>query len=251
MSGHSKWAQIKRQKGVTDIKRGQVFTKLATAITLAVKQGGGIADPNQNFRLRLIIERARAVNMPKENVARAIERGKGKTANGQELSEVVYEGFGPGGTLFIIEAVTDNKLRTTSEVKNVLEKNGARLGTPGAASYQFQKLGLVTVKKNAMPAGGQGVSTDEIFLTAADAGALDIEEAGEEVFIYTSSEDLAKVRDILSKTYEIFDAELIWKPILVVSINEKVTAAKVHSLSEKLEELSDVQKVFANFEIPT
>lgn len=243
MSGHSKWSQIKRQKGVADAKRGQAFTKMAKAIIIAVKQGGGIGDPAQNFRLRLAIEQARAINTPKENIERAIEKGMGKSGGGG-LEETVYEGFLPGGVAIIIEAATDNKQRTTPEVKSVLEKNGGTLATPGAVSYQFEQKGLITIEKGSK-------SLDDIFLVAADAGAEDIEEANEEVLIYTKPDQLASVRDTLVKNnLEVKEMELARIPKITIPIEDKQTADKVLKLIEKLEDLEDVQKVYANFDIP-
>lgn len=242
MSGHSKWAQIKRQKGVADIKKGQVFTKLANAITIAVRDSGGIGDPEKNFKLRLIIEKSRAVNMPKENIERAIEKGQGK-GKGEELAEVVYEGFGPQGVSIIVEATTDNKLRTNSEVKNVLDKNGGHLGSQGSVSYQFEKKGQITVNKN-------GKTLDEIFFQAADAGAEDVEEIGDQVLIYTKPEELSMVKQKLTGQLSVTDAEITRKPFVVVSISDKSAAQKILSLMEKLEALDDVQKVYANFDIP-
>ena len=246
MSGHSKWTQIKRQKGVTDKKKGQAFTKIAKAITIAVKQGGG-GDPAQNFRLRLAIEQARAINTPKENIERAIEKGMGKN-DGGGLEEIVYEAFGPSGIAIIIEATTDNKQRTTPEVKSILEKNGGTLAAPGAVSYQFEQKGLITVKKDSPPAGG---SLDDIFLLAADAGAEDVEEAGEDVLIYTRPDQLSLVRDMLVKNnLNVEDIEITRKPKITIPITDKESARKILALVEKLEELEDVQRVYANFDIP-
>jgi len=242
MSGHSKWAQIKRQKGVTDIKRGQAFTKIAKAITLAVKEGGGIGDPEKNFKLRLAIEKARAINTPKENIERAIERGMGK-GKGESLEEVVYEGFGPGGVAVIAEAATDNRQRTNSEVKSIFDKNGGTFGNPGSVSYLFQKKGTITIKKD-------GKTIDEIFLAAADFGAEDVEEAGEEVLVYTKPEDLGKVKDLLSNSLTVTNAEIIRKPFVAVTIEDKQTAQKVLSFMDKLESCEDIQRVDANFDIP-
>lgn len=241
MSGHSKWAQIKRQKGAADMKRGQAFTKLASAITIAVREGGGVADPVQNFRLRLSIEKARSINMPKENIERAIERGKGGGKD-DALQEVVYEGFAPGGVALIVEAATDNKLRTNSEVKNIIEKNGGTLGVPGSVSYQFQTKGLINVKKDR--------DLDEIFMIAADAGAEDIEEVADEVIIYTKPEELANVRNAIGEKLQILNAELTRKPTITVNISDKNIASKILSLMEKVESMDDVQKVYANFDIP-
>ena len=241
MSGHSKWAQIKRQKGSADVKKGQAFTKLSNVITIAVRQGGGIADPGQNFKLRLAIEKARSVNMPKETIERAIEKGKG-LEKGEGLQETVYEGFGPGGVAVIVEATTDNKIRTTAEVKNIFDKNGGTLGNPGSVSYQFQLKGQITVLK-------ENKSIDDIFLAAADSGAEDVEEAGDEVIIYTKPEELTKVREKLESQFKIVDAQLMRKPQVSVSVTEKETAEKVLSFLDKLEHLDDVNKVYANFDI--
>lgn len=243
MSGHSKWSQIKRQKGVADTKRGQTFTKLSNAITITVREGGGIGDPNSNFKLRLAIEKARGANMPKENIQRAIEKGQGK-GGGVALEEGVYEGFGPFGTAIIVEVVTDNKQRSATEIKNVFDRSGGTLASPGAVSYLFEQKGLITVKKN-------GKTVDDIFMLAADMGADDVEEAGDVVLIYTKPTDLAKVRDALSKQdLTIVEAELIRKPTNSVLIEDKESAQKVLSFVEKLEDLDDVQKVYANFDIP-
>ncbi len=242
MSGHSKWAQIKRQKGIADIKRGQAFTKVANAITIAVKQGGGVTDPNQNYRLRLEIEKARALNMPKSNIERATERGKGKNEKG-DLEEIVYEGFGPCGIAVIVEVATDNKLRTAPEIKNIFDKAGGMITSLGSVSYQFKTMGQIIVKK-------QQLSYDEIFLSAADLGALDAEEVGEEVYIYTKAEDLARIKDYIKNKTEVVSFELIKKPTVVVPIGNKEDAKKVLDFMEKLENHEDVQKVFSNFEIP-
>ena len=241
MSGHSKWAQIKRQKGVNDKKRGQTFTKLANAITIAVRQGGGIGDPNQNFRLRLTIDAARAANMPKENIERAIARAQ-NTKEG-DLEEVIYEGFAPGGVSIIVEAATDNSMRTTSEIKNVFNKAGANFGQPGSVSYQFKHVGEIIIKKN-------GKSFDDIFSVAVDAGAEDLEDAGDEVFIYTGLHDLAKVKDNLtSQGLEILEAGLVRIPIVTMQVTEKDKFEKIASFLNTLEEMDDVQKVYSNMEI--
>src|SRR6266567_1980364 len=190
MSGHSKWATIKRAKGANDAKRGQLFTKLSKAITIAARQGGGSPDPDSNFRLRLAIEAARAANMPKDNIERAIQRASGK--QDASLEEAIYEGFGPGGFSVIVETFTDNKLRTVSEVKNVFNKNGGSMGAQGSVMYQFEKNGVISVAK-------VGKSMDDIFLIAADNGVDDIEEAGEEVLLYTKLEDVANVKDTVTQ----------------------------------------------------
>ncbi len=242
MSGHSKWATIKRQKGVNDQKRGLQFTKLANAITIAVRQGGGTVDPGMNFKLRLAIDAARAANMPKENIERAIQRAAGKMS--ADVVEAKYEGFGPGGFSVIVETVSDNKMRTVAEIKNLFDKNGGTIGTPGSVSYQFQQRGIITVAK-------EGRSVDDIFLVAADGGAEDVEEAGDAVLIYSKPEELARVRDrIVEDGYSVQGAELTWMPTVNTRIEDRQTAQKALAFLEKLEELDDVQKVYANFDIP-
>lgn len=241
MSGHSKWSTIKRQKGANDAKRAQIFTKLSKAITIAVKHGGGISDPGSNFRLRLAIEAARASNMPKDNIDRAISRASGKEAS--DLAEAMYEGFGPGGFSVIVETLSDNKQRTVSEVKNVFDKNGGNMGSQGSVAYQFVKKGMITVEKN-------GKSLDDIFLIAAETGADDVEDGGEEVYVYTKPEDLNSCRSSLVENgLNIKTAELTWKPIVINTISDASIAEKAIDFLEKLESLDDVQKVYANFDI--
>jgi YebC/PmpR family DNA-binding regulatory protein len=237
MSGHSKWSTIKRQKGVADAKRGQAFTKLSNGITLAVKQGGGIADPESNFKLRLAIDRARSMNMPKDNIERAIERAKATSKD--SFDEVVYEGFGPGGVAIIVEAATDNKNRTTSEVKNIIEKNGGSMGNPGSVSYMFARRGELVIKSSTG-------SSDDILTAALDAGLEDIEEDEGEFFLYTSPENLMKVKSALeSAGYSIEDAELVYKPTITVEVPEE-TFTKLEDLMQKIDEYDDVQKVYSN-----
>ena len=242
MSGHSKWATIKRAKGANDAKRGQLFTKLSKAITIAVQQGGGIADPDSNFRLRLAIESARGANMPKDNIERAIQRASGKQS--ATLEEATYEGFGPGGFSVLVEALTDNILRTVSEVKMTFNKGGGNMGAQGSVMYQFEKKGVITVEKG-------GKSLDDIFMIAADNGAEDIEDVDTEVLLYTKPEDVAKVRDELSQQgLTVKAAELTFRPVVISPITDKVAAEKALTFIERMEDLDDVQKVYANFDIP-
>lgn len=242
MSGHSKWSTIKRQKGANDAKRGQLFTKLSKAITIAVREGGGVAEPESNFRLRLAVEAARNANMPKENIERAIQRSSDKQAKALEAG--IYEGFGPGGFSVIVESLTDNKQRTVAEVKNIFDKNGGNMGNQGSVQYQFEKKGMITVAKN-------GKTLDDIFLIAADNQAEDVEEVGNEIVVYTKPEDLAKVRTALvDEGLEIKGAEFTYKPIVFSSIADKQSADKAFSFLDKLESLDDVQKVYANFDVP-
>lgn len=241
MSGHSKWSTIKRQKGVTDAKRGQLFTKLSKAITIAVHQGGGVTDPTSNPRLRLAIDTARSANMPKDNIDRAIQRAIAKQA--QDMEEITYEGFGPGGFSVIIEAITDNKQRTTPEIKSKFEKLGGNLGIPGSVSYLFQQKGMITVKKNTS-------TFDDIFLQAIEAGAEDVEDADEDVLVYTKPEDVSKVREVLAANgLAITQIELTRTPVTLIQLTDEDAAKKAISFTEKLEEHDDVQKLYANYDI--
>ncbi len=241
MSGHSKWATIKRQKGANDMKRALIFTKLASAISIAVKQGGGVADPDGNFRLRLAIEAARAANMPKDNIERAVARAVGKQDS--NLEEVVYEGFGPGGFSVIVEAFTDKKHRTVAEVKNAFDKNGGSMGSQGCVMYQFEKKGLVVVER-------QDKSLDDIFMIVADSVADDVEEVGGEFLVYTKPDNLANLRSyLLTHGFSIKTAELMYKPTVLFPLSDKLSAEKAIAFLEKIEDVSDVQRVYSNFDI--
>lgn len=240
MSGHSKWSQIKRQKGKADIKKGLTFTKLAKAIIIAVKQGGGVSDPSQNFRLRLAVDSARAANMPKENIERAIQRAGGKEAG--EMEEVIYEGFAPGGASIMIEAATDNTQRTTSEIKNIFNKSGGSFGQPGSVSYQFSQLGKITVDKN-------GKSYDEIFNAAVESGAEDVEDDGEEVSVFTSVPQLAKMKeDLASKGFSVIDARLFRKANIKLTPKDDAEFGKIIDFIDTMNSLDDVQNVYSNID---
>ncbi len=246
MSGHSKWSTIKRQKGVADIKRGQTFTKLANAITIAVKMGGS-GDPESNPRLRVAADAARAVNMPKENIQRAIDRGLGKLP-GQTLEEVLYEGFGPSKVAFLVEGVTDNKMRTLQEIKNIFERNGGSLAGQGSVAYMFDRKGEIRVKSK-----GGGLE-DEI-LELIDLGAEDVEDYKEDniqkYLVYTESSELNTMGNKITQAgYGVESQELVFKPNVLVAINDAESAKKVLDFAAKLEDSDDVQKVYANFDIP-
>ena len=237
MSGHSKWSTIKRQKGATDAKRGVAFTKISNAITIAVKQGGGIGDPEQNPKLRLAMEMAKTANMPKDNIERAIARA---TAKGEgELQELTYEGFAPGGVSVLVEAVTDNTNRTTSEVKSLFNKSGASFARPGAVSYQFQQTGEITVSKS-------GKSIDEIFMFSAELGATDVEDRGEDAAVYTNTSTLSQIRDgLTSAGFQVTASEISRKPVSRVEVEESMKEKIINFLSA-LEDMDDVQKVYSN-----
>lgn len=246
MSGHSKWSTIKRQKGAADIKRGLTFTKIANQITIAAKLGGS-GDPDSNPRLRMVLDQARMANMPKDNVARAIDRGLGKLP-GQIIEEVLYEGFGPGKVAYIVEGMTDNKLRTLHEVKNLFERAGGALTSSGGVAYMFDKKGEIKVKS-------KGGEKDEELLELIDLGADEVEdftvEGGNKYLIYVSSTRLFEMSNKLVQAgFEIEFSEIVFKPSINVEIKDLVVAKKVIDFTEKLEEMDDVHKVYVNFEIP-
>lgn len=239
MSGHSKWSTIKRQKGAADIKRGNLFTKLSNAITIAVKQGGGIIDPESNFKLRLALARARSANMPKENIERALQRAQGKLEG--DLEELFYEGFGPGGVAFVVEVVTDNKQRTVSEIKNVFEKNGGTLGGSGSVSYLFKKRGEIVASKN-------GFSSDDLLNKGINSRVDDMEETEELIFYYVEPQNLSEAKTKLeAEGLKIESAKIIFSPTSYVDVKED-QKQQVLKLIESLETLDDVQEVYTNVE---
>jgi YebC/PmpR family DNA-binding regulatory protein len=237
MSGHSKWSTIKRAKGAADIVKGRDFTRAARAITIAVSEGGGVGDPEHNFRLRLAIDKARALNVPKENIQRAIDKGKG--VGGAALQPVMYETYGPGGIAMLIEAATDNKQRTVSVVKNILDQVGSSLAAPGAVVYLFDRGGVLTVPSSQH-------SFDEILEIALEGGASDVVAAGDMIEVYTTVSALSHVKDLLQKKgVGIDNAEIIMRP----KMSQAVAADKIEEverLIEDLEGIDDVQTVFTN-----
>lgn len=238
MSGHSKWSTIKRQKGANDQKRGAQFTKLANAIVIAVRQGGGVADPESNFKLRLAIDKARSFNMPKDNIERAISKGKGEGGSG-ELHEVIYEGFAPGGVAVMIEAVTDNKQRTVSEVKNVLEKNGGTMGNQGSVSYLFNRIGEIFIPNHSK-------TPDELLEIAIDINSSDYIDENGDVIFYVDPNSLYASKKVLEEKGLVAEgAELVFKPIVTLDLDE-AAKEKISALTEKLEDLGDVQTVSIN-----
>jgi YebC/PmpR family DNA-binding regulatory protein len=245
MSGHSKWATIKRAKGAADLKRGLTFTKISNAITVAVKQSGGTTDPNSNFKLRLAVDSARAANMPKDNIERAIQKAIGKDAG--EVQEVIYEGFAPAGISVIIEAATDNTMRTTSEIKSIFNKEGGNFGQPGSVAYQFEQKGKIIVNKNGSPRGEAGKTIDELFEIALQSGAEDIEDAQGKAIITTAYVDLSSVRErLIEKGITLETVETIRKPLNPITISEPEKLERVVNFLNKIEGLDDVQKVYSN-----
>ncbi|MDB5185944.1 MAG: putative transcriptional regulatory protein [Candidatus Saccharibacteria bacterium] len=237
MSGHSKWETIKRQKGANDAKRGVLFTKLGNAIALAARGG---ADPEMNFTLRLAIDKAKAANMPTANIQRSIDRGSGKLG-GEQIQEVMYEGYGPGGTAILVEAATDNLNRTYPEVRLAFSKHGGNIAEKGAVAFQFERKGMIRVV-------GSG---DDLMLAALDAGADDVQESGEESIIYTDPKELAKVRDNLrSADVQVEEAQLTWVPNNTVEVTDAATAGKIMRLMDALDSIDDVTATHVNFDIP-
>ncbi len=240
MSGHSKWAQIKRQKGANDAKRGQMFTKLAREIQIAAREGG--PDPDTNFRLRLAVQRARQLNMPQENIQRAIARAGGTGDEGQQLEEVTYEGYGPGGVAIFVEALTDNRNRTVAEVRNVFTRNGGNLGESGSVAWLFEPRGIVAINLD-------GQDPDDITLKAIDAGAVDVNQDGSMLEVYTELENLEQVRQAMERDgLNIETAERTFVPKTMVELDDQ-RAQSVVRLIEKLEDLDDVQNVSTNLEL--
>lgn len=240
MSGHSKWSKIKRQKGVVDAKRGQLFTKLAREISVAVRQGG--ADTEANFKLRLIMQKARDNNMPLENIDRAIKRASGGT-DGAALSEVTYEGYGPGGSAILAQALTDNKNRTLSEVRNILSRGGGNLGESGSVTWLFESRGVIIID-------GTKENAEEVALFAIDAGAEDVKIEGTTLEVNTRPQDLEAVRKALElKKVPISSSDLSMVPKTMVKLDEK-SALQALRLLDKLEELDEVQHVYTNADFP-
>ncbi len=239
MSGHSKWSTIKRQKGVADAQRGQVFTKLSKEIIMAAKAGGG--DPAGNTRLRLAVQKAKESNMPADNIKRAIERASGG-GDGADLVEITYEGYGPAGTAVLVEVATDNRNRTVAEVRNVLTRAGGNLGETGSVSWNFENRGVIIVTPN-------GKDPDDIALYAIDAGAEDVQVGDGSIDVYTAPADLEKVRKSLEDNGVTVDsAEASRVPKTTVALDEKHAVAMLR-LVEKLEAIDDVQKVYFNADI--
>ncbi len=237
MSGHNKWSKIKRVKEVKDKIKGNIFSKLSRLITLAVIEGGGITDPEGNFKLRLAIDKAKKFNLPKENIQRAINNALGPSKN--LLKEVIYEGFGPGGVGLIIEATTDNPNRTLSEIRVILDRHGGKLAGQGAVSYMFKRFGLITIKK-------ESINEDLLDKLINDFEAIDLDEIGDIYFIYIPFENIGKNKELL-KDIKFDSQEIIFKPQNYIKLDES-KIAEVEKIKEALENLDDVHRVFDNYE---
>jgi len=238
MSGHSKWSTIKRKKGAADAKRGKIFTKLIREIATAARIGGGEVDSNP--RLRLVVDKAKSANMPKDNISRAIQKGVGG-GESDAYEECTYEGYGPGGVAILIETLTDNKNRTVSEVRHALTKNGGNLGATGCVGYLFEKKGLVTIDR-------AGVDADSVMEAALEAGAEDVLESADSIDVVTTPADFEAIKQTLEGSFKILNAEISMEPSTTVQLagREAETMLKV---SDLLEDLDDVQNVYSNFDI--
>ncbi len=237
MSGHSKWSQIKRQKGVADARRGQLFSKLAREIIVAARQGG--ANPETNFRLRLIIQKARDSNMPLDNIKRAIERGGGG-AEASAMAELSLEGYGPNGIAVIVEALSDNRNRTIQDVRNLFARSGGNLAESGAVAWLFETRGVITVET-------EGIDAEELALMAIDAGAEDVKVEKGYLEILTNAQNLEPVRKAVEKKKPVVSAEVSKVPKTTVVLAEK-EAIQALKFLDQLEEHEDVQRVFANID---
>ena len=240
MSGHSKWASIKHKKAATDARRGQLFTKLARAISVAAREGGG--DPDSNFTLSAAIQKARDYSMPKDNIQRAIDRGTGAGADGETIERVLYEGYGPSGVAVLVEALTDNRNRTSADLRHTFDKNSGSLGEPGSVAWVFEKRGVVMVDADRY--------TEDDLIPAIDAGAEDVAREGDSLKVVSAAEDLAAVRRALEAAgVDIESAQLTMEPKNVVEVGE-TDARAVMRLMEALDDHDDVEAVHANFDIP-
>ena len=239
MSGHSKWSTIKHKKAATDAKRGKIFTRLAREITIAARTAGG--DPDVNFGLRLAVDKAKAANMPKENIERAIKRGTGEL-KGADLAEVMYEGYAPNGVALLVQALTDNKNRTVADVRRVLTRQGGSLAEAGAVAWQFDRKGYIAIAPD-------GTDEDTIFEIAVEAGAEDVVFGDDLIEVYAEVENFQAVQQALEEAGIKFEtAELSMVPKTTMQLEEKQTL-QVMAVIDALEELDDTQQVYSNLDI--
>ena len=236
MSGHSKWATIHRKKGLIDAARGKVFQKLAKEIYVAAKSG--TPDVDQNASLRMVVEKAKAANMPKDNIQKAIDKAKG-SSEGEHYDQIRYEGYGPQGVAVMVDCLTDNKNRTASFVRSTFTKKGGNLGTDGSVSYMFERKGSIVIPNT--------YDEDEVMLTSLDNGAIDVEKDDENYNITTTPEDMLKVKDALEKmgVENFLESEVTYLPNMEVEVDDE-HKEKVLELIEQLEDLDDVQSVYFN-----
>jgi len=242
MAGHSKWAGIKHKKAIVDARRGKLFTKLARAITVAAKEGGG--DVEGNPALALAVQKARDASMPKDNIERAIARGSGAGADSEAFEQITYEGYGPNGVAIIVEALSDNRNRTAADVRHIFAKNDGNLGGSGAVAWLFERRGIILVDADR-------ADEDSVMLAAAEGGADDVVEDGSSFQVTTSPEALSAVRESLEEAgIEIDSAETTMVAKTTIELGDEAAARKTLRLIDELEELDDVNEVYANFDIP-
>ncbi|SNX52666.1 YebC/PmpR family DNA-binding transcriptional regulator [Thermoanaerobacterium sp. RBIITD] len=240
MSGHSKWANIKHKKEKMDAQKGKIFTKLTKDIIMAAKEGG---DPETNSKLRDAIEKAKANNLPNDNIQRAIKKGTGEIGGGN-LEEVIYEGYGPAGSAIIVEALTDNKNRTAGDIRHIFDRSGGSLGSSGCVAWMFDKKGLITIEKN------ENIDEDELAMLVIDAGADDFSSDGDEYEILTDPANFQAVKDALKNAgYELSSAEVTMIPQNTVKLNDS-DYERFERFIEKIEENDDVQEVYHNVDVP-
>lgn len=240
MSGHSHYATIHRQKELKDAQKGKIFSKLAKEIVIAVKSGGGI-DPNSNFKLRMIMEKAREANMPKDNVDRALSHGQSSTEN---IDESTYEGFGPCGVAIIVTTATDNRNRTGQEIKNLFERAGGSLGGPGSVSFNFENKGFMLAKKEGSP--------EELMLELIDLGVEDVEETDDGIEVYTLPDKISETRKKLEEAgFSVTGVENYMKPKNLITVSNVADAQKILSFLDVLNDHEDIQKVYANLDVPS
>jgi len=240
MSGHSRWSQIKRKKGKTDVQRGKLFSKILREITVAARNGGG--DPKVNMRLKAAMESARGANMPQDNIKRAIQKGTGELP-GESYEEITYEGYAPGGVAVMVRIVTDNRNRTAPEIRHIFEKHGGHMGASGAVAWMFERRGIIQVD-------AEKIAEDDLLAKALDAGATDMRRVEKAFEITTGPAEMEAVRGALEKAgAPVLEAEVTWVPQSTVRVEGKEAPA-VLRLIEALEESDDVQSVYANYDIP-
>jgi YebC/PmpR family DNA-binding regulatory protein len=242
MSGHSKWSSIKHKKGAADAKRGKLFSKLARAIIVAAREGG--PDPANNLALQNAVEKARSYSMPKDNIERAIARGSGAAADSEAFEQITYEGYGPNGVAIIVEALSDNRNRTAADVRHIFAKNDGNLGGSGAVAWLFERRGIILVDADR-------ADEDSVMLAAAEGGADDVVQDGSSFQVTTSPEALIAVRESLEEAgIGIDSAETTMVPKTTIELGDEAAARKTLRLIDELEELDDVNEVYANFDIP-
>ena len=242
MSGHNKWSTIKHKKARTDEKKGKEYTKIAKEIIIAVRAGGG--DPESNSKLKLAIQNAKAINMPNENITRAIKRGAGDL-DSDAIEELTYEGYAPGGVAVMLAIATDNRNRTAADIRHLFAKHNGNLGETGCVSYMFERVGLISISREDLK-----MDADDLMMLALDAGADDVREEDEVIEVVTSPDNFMAVREALEAELKLDEADIVMLPNNTVDIGDETLAAKVLKLIDVLEDHDDVQSVYANFNIP-